>query len=609
MAQMKKVQLKLLLVLLAAVLVFVACGVLLLVHFLGEKPADDIVVLYSKGGQQLYLQARGDVVALQARESKRQFFSDGGGGLYYDAVTEEGLALRFCDLTDASARKNGGVLVAENVEPFWAAEATGRYCVYQVGKRLLCYDAVEAESEEMTNGAETLYAGAGQPAVFFTKMEGIQRVLFRCVPGQPPERIAAGVAELYFYDGARDACVLYLMKTGENSVLASVGVRGAAREIAQNPAQVFFERYVPGGNLYYFANGAQTAGVGIILEDPQAAADAALTEPKREDYWNGLLTGYFGEQQYKAAQRAYSEKQERDALRANLRRLLQALPNGQARQTLFVDDGSAAHKLAEGVAADIVSMRAKGRPAVLYEKNMLVAQQDAQTVTLEEMLRLWRDGGEATVAEALGRLAGQVTQNAGVYLAQLTVSGASEVQFAAARMAGSECVFFPEGELLLYAEPEAVGGKQMLYAYGLTEYGVSERKLVDSSVTETLPALAGLYYQKQEPGVESKTLFYYDGTKSERLVPHVDASYFAQSEALLVVAGAVKNQQGALWLCRGAEGWKVADDAKVGSVHTAADRAYYIAGTKNGSGSLMLCVMGKTPVVLDTEITEIVAAY
>ncbi|MDR3313478.1 MAG: hypothetical protein LBS96_03365 [Oscillospiraceae bacterium] len=615
MARLKKVQLKLLLVFAAALLVLSACAVLLLLHFLGGKPGSDTAVIYSKGGQQLFLQTERETVALRAKESKRQVFSDAGGVLFYDAVTEEGTALYVCDLENAKARKEGGALVSKAVDALWATDATGRYAVFCEGKRLLCYDREQGESHELTTGIETLYAAPGLPAVLFTKMEGQQRLLFRCAWGQQPERVAVGLQEAHFYAGGAEALLLYLARATDGTVtLEALGMRGGVREIAQNPVEVLFEQYTVGGNLYYLEKGQETAGVSVVLEDPLQSADAQLQEPRREDYWNGLLSSYLGDRAYEQAVREYAAKLERDELRAGIKRALQVLPNQVSRQDCYVYDGMEARKLASGVAKEsLVCAREQGRPALSYEKTNVVAQTGTRTVTLSEMLLLWHEGGETAVAAHLSKLASLSTESAGLHLAQMAASGATEMQLAQDLRETARTYAFPPGcELLLCREKDTVGEKENLYAYDLTEYGISERRLVDSGVTDLLPVpvaggVPGAYYSKQEAGAEQISLYFYEGTQPKKLVPGVNGYFYAQGQTLLLAISGVQDQQCTLWLCRGGAAWKTADGVQMGSIHTADARAYYIAQPTNGSGSLYACQHGQKPRLLDTEVTEIVA--
>lgn len=626
MARLKKTRVKLLLVFAAALLVLLGCGTLLLPRFRGGASSDGFAVLYSKGGQQLYLQTGRDTVALRAKESKQQIFAGDGNILFYDAVTDEGLTLYVCNLDNKNSRREGGTLIAAAVEPLWAADAEGRYAVYRQGKRLFRYDRAAGGSLELSAGIETLYAAPGLSAVFFTKLEGQRRMLYRCAMGAQPERVASAVLEAHFYADGADALLFLLEQATEDTVvLAALGPDGGVKEIARNPAEVFFEDCVPGGNLYYLEKGEEIPGVSVVLEDPLQASDAALQKPKRDDYWHiGILTSYFGEKAYEQAMREYNAKAERDSLREEVRRILQEKPSGLlARQDCWVYDGTQARLLAEGLAAeDIILLRARGRPALIYDKFHVEAQEGTRTVTLAELLSLRQGGGEKgekAVAKRLAELTRQTAEHAGVYLARTAASGVSEIELTR-ELSETRMYDFPPGpagtELLLCREKDVVDEKASLYAYDLTEYGLSERRLVDSSVTELLfpPDDADpfadpywFYYRKQESGSKRSNLFGYDGALAKKLVPDIDGAFFAEGRGPLLAVSGVKEQLCTLWVCAGAEAWKAAEGVRTGSARTSGTRVYYIAEPAGGSGSLYTREEGKEPVLLDTEVTEIIA--
>jgi len=84
-------------------------------------------------------------------------------------------------------------------------------------------------------------------------------------------------------------------------------------------------------------------------------------------------------------------------------------------------------------------------------------------------------------------------------------------------------LFVPGEEELLYLESDLGGNVYTLYAYGLTEYGVSERRMLATGVTELTPIEAGACYRVQEPDFRRESLYMYRGGESSKVASGVGA--------------------------------------------------------------------------------------
>ncbi|MCL2106932.1 MAG: hypothetical protein FWH26_07765 [Oscillospiraceae bacterium] len=606
-----KITKRMLLLVIAAALVVAAVPLIFLLARRAGAPADQrYAVLYSKGGQQLFFQTQSESVTLQARESKRQTLSS--HVLFYDAVTEDGLALYACDLRSGDSRETGGRLIAPSVEENWSASADGRYAVYLEGKKLQIYDRDSQSAQEISGGVEGFYAAAGQPVFFFTKLEGEQRLLYRCVMGQTPERMAVGLEAPHFYADGNSAILLFLRGEGEFLTLSSLSPTGGIAVIAEEPSKVFFEEYEIGGNLYYLRQGQTVTGVSVVLDDPQETADALLKEPRREDYWSGFFTRVIGDEQYNRDLATYREKQNRDDLRARVKKILQEQPNQLTQQDCYSYDGETSQLLASGVDSEhLLLTRAFGRPMLVYQKFRVIAREGAKTVTLDELAQLNSQKGGEAVAERLRELAQASVEPAGYYVAMKSAGGSSEIELSRGFDTGWKLHFMQSPDVLLYQEQDVQGGKYTLYAYDIMEYGISERRMVDSGVTELLTGAQGAYYRKNEAGEPVGSLYYLNGTQSKKLVHKADAFFFAgsgsvKSDSMLAISG-VKDQVGSVYRCDRDGAEKIADGVKADSPRSNGAQLCYLSQWNEGRGLLFLHRPGKSDTMLDSGVTSIIA--
>ena len=585
------------------VLLFTRCGNL--------GPAPRYGVVYEKGSRNLYAALPQGSFPLHAQESAEQVFA--GQYLYYDAVTDEGTDIYVMDLRDAHSRKEGGAMIAQGVRGEWTVSAEGRCAAWVEarGSVLRRCDAQKGTAEELAAGVEALYAAPGQDTCFFTKAEG---ELFRCNLrlGQRPERLAGGVQDVQFFCGAvqgkPQAILYYMQQDGESQDLYALAQEGGAVLVAQNAAKALYDGYELGGNLYFLKRGE---GAGpVTIDDPQAESDAALREPQRPVIGSGplgsLISGVLGAGgAYRREKAAWDKKVERDTVRAAIIEAMEGMPAGEIPMDCYVYDGAGARLLARGVREDrIALLRPLGRPAMLYELSG-GGEGGAASVSLDTLVTAYQAGGVEALREAL-TLADDSGPSEGCALAMLSPGGPVEFplgpEFGGG--AGWKALFLPGSETLLYQERDVAGGLYALYAYELTDYGLSERKLVGLDADGMAPAAGGVYYGKKEADAKGSALYYYaPGGKAGRVLRDV-GPYFPAGDFLLAFAGG-----DALHCVSGTAARQLDSGARFEGIQASGSCVCYLTRWEAGAGTLRLSDLkakgSAAAKTLDTGVTAI----
>ena len=610
----------------AGALALTAGFVLLLTRWGNLAPAPKFAVIYEKGSQNLFVALPEGSFPLRANESSRQVFA--GQYLYYDAVTDNGTDIYLMDMRDSRSRKEGGRAIAQGVSGEWTVSADGRRAAWitSKGSVLQSFDAQRETTTELASGADTLYAAPGQDLFFFTKAQG---ELFRCnlKLGQRPERMAGDARDVQFFGGQAQAAkspagqpvVYYLLPTavpagapaGEAFDLYALGQEGGAVLVAQSPVKALFENYEPGGNLYFLKG--RSGGDALTIDDPQAESDAAMQEPQRPA-GGGRISRWFANTfgantAYGREKAAYDAKLERDAVRAVVAEALEGLPGSGVPLDCWVYDGVSARLLARGVREDrIALLRPLGRPAMLYEKRRGEEGGDMETaIPLDLLVEAYRAGGDTAVGEAFQGLTGGDTGAAGYALAMMAPDGPSEVtlglDFGGA--AGWKAWFLPGGETMLYQARDVAGGLYALYAYELTDYGLSERSVVDLDTDGVTPAAGGVYYSKREADAKGIALYYYTPDGRTQRVMRGAGTFFPAGDFLLSFDGADK-----LFRVSGASSKQLDSGVRLEGVRAGGSHACWFTQWEAGTGTLRLADMGAkgsggAARTLDTGVTAI----
>ncbi|MDR2753231.1 MAG: hypothetical protein LBB50_02860 [Oscillospiraceae bacterium] len=609
---LNKVQKKLVAVVAAGLLVLGAAVLLVLLHVSKVPAQGAYAVVYTTEGdaETLRLAVPEGLFALRAGESVRQVFA--GEALYYDNKTEDGLALYVCFLGESKSRKSGGRLVAQGVQADWAVSPDGAYAVFveEKGKVLRGFRAADGTTQELAAALTGFYAAQGQDVAYFTKRITDEEVLFRCVMGRQPMRITGAVEEVHFYADGQRHQLLYLGRAIDGTrTLNTLDPNGNPMQVMEDPQKVFFEDYVVGGNLYILKAGETVKGGTVTLSDPLSAADALVDAPRREDYAQGLLSRYFGDIEYERDLQAYEKKKERDAVRAAVKKAQQNLPDGARQWDCYVFDGksydakswTSAPLLVSGVSENgLAAKRAKGRPAILFEKTLVVAEGGVQTVTLDAMLALFRSGGADAVTEHLGELTRVSSEPAGYALALMDVPSPLPMEKNFGSATDWTVTFLEVPEMLLYAESDVVGAPRWLFAYDIMENGISERYLIEKQVVQVRNAAVGIYYRTQAEG--DGALYYCYKNKGEKLLTGVDTITLSPDRTGLLAQGGTN-----LRYCEGTQMQNIGQDVLAGSVVMGTGQVCYLA-KKDDKGMLYLNTLdGNESRLLDTGAAKILA--
>jgi len=583
----------------AAGVLALAAGLVLLLM----RGSTQFAVVYEKGSQNLFVATHRGSFALHGGASERQVFA--GQYLYYDIVTDERISIYAMDLRSSGSRKGGGSLLAGGARAEWTISSDGRYAVWieVSGSVLRCYDARSKGVTELATGVDELFA-AGD-VLFFTKGQG---ELFRCnlQLSKTPERMASGVRNVHCFG----PMMYSLLPAGDVFNLYALAGEGGTALVAQAPERVLYDSYEPGGNLYFLKKGEVSDGA-LTIEDPQAESDAAIKKPQKppgSGILSGILPDVLGLQAaYRRDKAAWDKKVERDKVRAALAQALEELPEIQPLLDCWVYDGEGARPLARGVREDgIAALRAWGRPAMLYEKQRGGESDQGAVIQLDALAVVFKTGGAAALREALYTLAGAGGESMGCALATMTPTGPAELPLGPdfGGGAGWRAAFLPGGETMLYQERDVEGGLYTLYAYELTDYGLSERRVIDLGVHDVTVLSGEVYYRKQNADAGGMALHFYapDG-RAGRAMRGAEA-FFPAGGGLLAFDGDT------LYSVRGVEARRLGGGVHLEGVRAGTSRMCYLTDWEAGAGTLRLFDLSSKKknmagMALDTGVTAI----
>ncbi|MBR4858491.1 MAG: hypothetical protein IKU08_04825 [Clostridia bacterium] len=244
-----------------------------------------------------------------------------------------------------------------------------------------------------SDNVESIYALQNSETVYFVKMHGDNRVLYKYAEDTASE-ICRDLMNIRCYNDDENPHIFYekksLIHTGmtELYILTS---NGEIEMICDNAYTVMYDNYSVGGNLYYFTSSSESISWSYVIADEYSESDKSVEKPKRTDFFAFL--GISAE--YNAALKLYQDKLVRDEIRAALN---ESVENGEFSVPVFnafAYNSQGIYKIAENIdPKNVYSVSSYGDPKIVFESTEVLAS-DTDMGTLVEIAQ------RSTMAEVI----------------------------------------------------------------------------------------------------------------------------------------------------------------------------------------------------------------
>ena len=179
-------------------------------------------------------------------------------------------------------------------------------------------DPGDKKISTFAENVSTVYTLDGASEIYFIKMHGDTRVLYR-FDGEQPTEAARNVVGVYTYNGVDKPHIIFEKKSQTVNGATEIYIAEAGGQpalICDNAVSVMYDNYRPGGNLYYFTSSDESVSWSYVISDNYEESDKSVTRPRRTDFFS-----FFGvSADYNKALREYQDKLIRDEIRAALNR-------------------------------------------------------------------------------------------------------------------------------------------------------------------------------------------------------------------------------------------------------------------------------------------------
>lgn len=600
----KKVRISLLVA--AALIAVVAVAVIISQLVAGSRPQNKSVLVFRRGGE-IVVRIDGVQTVVSDTsaggfkcdsESGRVFFtvdssySDGLYDLYY--VEKKRSEIAEPRIIDYGIDENFDV-VSGKVYYRKKNVQEGAYdgCVCNVSKNKI---------EAFSTNVEGIYPLDNCDEVYFTKMHGSNRVLYRYSDGAPSE-ISRDIRQILCYNKIENPHILYEKKSQANEDFTELYIAFAESEpelICDNTYSVLYDFYSPNGNLYYFTSSEESVSWSYVISDQYAESDKTVTKPQRNDFFS-----FFGiSAEYNEALHEYQDKLVRDEIRDALNA---SMENGEFSApvfTAFAYNSNGNFKLAENIdPQNVYTVSASGEPKIIFESTEIVKGNTdmntlvgiAQRSTMDEVIEYAR----SIVVDSV--------KSKGMAFAAFGSEGAVSFELNGYDRQKTLFSFSRDGGRIFAFVRDTLGERLNLFTNSLdSQLTPSAQISVDTGISSYRLVGDSVIYLKTDVGKNTGDIYAYNGEKSIKLSNAASAFTVENSEDIIAIkssGGDSAQPAGDYYICTQDGEELIGSDIVVSSFNFSEDkRAAFITGE---SGQLCVFKNGKSSSVTDG-VSEII---
>lgn len=387
--------------------------------------------------------------------------------------------------------------------------------------------------ETFSANVESIYALDNSEKLYFTKMHGVNKVLYSYEKGTPKE-ICRDVVNVFCYNNTERPHIIYERKSQINEGMTELYIAYFDSEpemICDNTYLVMFDDYSAGGNLYYFTSSDESISWSAVISDEYAESDKTVTKPVRDNFFAFL--GISAE--YNKALRIYQDKLVRDEIRAALNESVEKGEFSAPVFTAFAYNPQGIFKVAEKIDPNnVYTVSDFGDPKLIFESTEINTNQSdmatlveiAQRSTMSEVIEYARSVVNESVKSKGMTFAGCC--NSGSFVYELQGYDKKKTLFS-----------FSESGSRIFAFVRDTNGERLsLYTNNINEKLMPSAGInIDNGISGYRIVEDAVIYLKADVGKNTGDIYSFDGEKSVKLSNAASAFSVENLKNIIVIKG------------------------------------------------------------------------
>lgn len=392
-------------------------------------------------------------------------------------------------------------------------------------------DPGDKKISTFAENVSTVYTLDGASEIYFIKMHGDTRVLYR-FDGEQPTEAARNIVGVYTYNDVDKPHIIFEKKSQTVNGATEIYIAEAGGQpalICDNAVSVMYDNYRPGGNLYYFTSSDESVSWSYVISDNYEESDKSVTRPRRTDFFS-----FFGvSADYNKALREYQDKLIRDEIRVALN---ECVANGDFSVpafTAFAYTPNGVLKVADDVdPTRVYSVAANGEPKIIFESMKVLSGETAMDTLVDIAQR-------SNMSEVIKYAKSIVTDS--VVSDGMTVAaniGGSPVSHPLAGYDKSKTLFsFSEDGSRIFALVRDNAGERLsLFTNSIDPSGAPSSEVgIDTGISSYRFTEDSVVYLKSDIGKGTGDVFAYNGEKSVKLANAANAFQLEKGDNIVIL--------------------------------------------------------------------------
>ena len=439
--------------------------------------------------------------------------------------------------------------------------------------------------ETFSTNVQSIYALKGVDGLWFIKLHGDTKVLYRYADGEASE-IARNVQAVYPCETADRPHLIYESREETNQSKRALYLLYSDAQpelLCDDLYDALYAEYT-GGNLYFFTSAVENISWSYVIADPYAAHDKTVTKPRGSGlfYWLGW------DNEYNTALAEYNEKLQRDEIREALDALVDS---GEFKAPVFnayVYHDGVVDEIAENIDPSRISaVAAQGTPMLVYESVEVTASE----IDMSALAAMAERSTADEVVEYAKSIVADSIKTHGLAFAAYGAQGAAKTALTGYDRSKTAFSFAQDGSLLFAFVRENTPGKLTLYATGIgADLKPTARRDIAAGVSSYRCSGDGVYYLKTDVGKTTGDVYAFSAQGSTKLSNAASAFLVAGDGKLYAIKNdtAANDPTADYYLCADGEETLIAENVVVSSFQAKDDRAAFI----RDDGTLCIYVNG-----------------
>ena len=503
-----------LIIFIVAVALVIVIGVSL---FSGSKTTDKSIIVYeNSGGYNIRIGKLETIIPdLNAEnfkcdtENNRVFYtvpssySDGMYDLYYiEKKRNELLAPKIIDygIEKDYIFNSGKIIYLKNNSHAGAKDA-------------FCCDFSDSTIASFSSNVENIYPLENSDTIFFIKLHGNERVLYK-YSSESPIEVSRNISGIHLYNDSETPHLFYEIKSkiyNGMTELYRIESEGAPELICDNTYKVMYDEYISDGNLYYFTSSTENISWSYVIADAFAQTDKTITRPKRDDFFSILGISV----EYNEKLREYQDKLVRDEIREALNESVEKGEFSAPVYTAFAYNSEGSHKVAENINPDkVYACSSFGSPRIIFENSEITQS----TTDMSSLVEIAQRSSMSEVIEYARSVVENSIKSTGLKVAGCSNNGCVDSNLEGFDNRKTTFVFSKDGNRIFALVRDSAGERLNLYSCLLGSDLKSSAKVnISNGILSYYFIENSVVYLKSDIGKNTGDVYIYSGDDNIKL--------------------------------------------------------------------------------------------